>query len=136
MKDNETTARFICLRAQGWTFDRISTELNVSKPTLINWSRQHQFEIQNLRAIETEALARKLFASRQQRWEKLALDLQRVEEELAKRDLAELPTGQLLNQAARLRAEVTREVGEIRFSTPTRHIPNDEYFENVLDWQV
>jgi len=23
-----------------------------------------------------------------------------------------------------------------RFSTATRHIPNDEYFEDVLDWQV
>ena len=40
------------------------------------------------------------------------------------------------HQAARLRAEVGREVGEIRFSTATRHLPSDEYFEEVLNWQV
>jgi orotate phosphoribosyltransferase-like protein len=35
MKDEETIARFIHLRAQGWSFARIATELNVSKPTLV-----------------------------------------------------------------------------------------------------
>ncbi len=136
MKDQETVARFICLRAQGWTFDRIAAELKVSKPTLIGWSRQHQFEIQNLRAIETEALAEKCFASRQQRWEQLARDLRRVEDELAKRDLSDIPTARLLTLAARLRAEAGREAGGIRFSTAVRNIPSEEYFEDVLDWQV
>jgi len=63
MKDEETIARFIHLRAQGLSFARIATELNVSKPTLINWGRQFQFEIQNLRSVETEALAEKRFTS-------------------------------------------------------------------------
>src|SRR4051812_40751110 len=57
MKDQETIARFIQLRASGWSFARIASEINVSKPTLIQWSRTYQFEIQNLRAVETEALA-------------------------------------------------------------------------------
>jgi len=136
VKDQETVARFIQLRAQGWTYDRISTELNVSKPTLIQWSRQHQFSIQNLRAIETEALAEKCFAGRQQRWEQIGRDLRRVETELAKRDLGDIPTARLLGLAARLRAEAAREVGDLRFSTAARQIPSDEYFEEVLDWQV
>ncbi len=55
MKDEETIARFIHLRADGRSFARIATELNVSKPTLIDWGRQFQFEIQNLRSVETEA---------------------------------------------------------------------------------
>jgi len=63
MKDEETIARFIHLRAQCLSFARIATELNVSKPTLINWGRQFQFEIQNLRSVETEALAEKRFTS-------------------------------------------------------------------------
>jgi hypothetical protein len=41
----------------------LATELNVSKPTLINWGRRFQFEIQNLRSVETEALAEKCFTS-------------------------------------------------------------------------
>ena len=55
MTDQETIARFIFLRSQGMSFNDITVQLGVSKPTLIKWSRQHQFEIQNLRATETEA---------------------------------------------------------------------------------
>jgi len=136
MKDQETVAQFIQLRAQGLSYDKISAQLKVSKPTLIDWSRKHQFDIQNLRAIETEALAEKCFASRQARWEQISRDLHRVEAELLKRDLADVPTGQLLTQAARLRAEVSREAGDVRFSTAARHIPSAEYFDEVLDWQT
>ena len=47
MHEPQTVQRFIELRAQGWTYARLLVELNVSKPTLIAWSRKHQFEIQN-----------------------------------------------------------------------------------------
>ena len=136
MKDQETVQQFIHLRSQGWTFDRIAAELKVSKPTLIEWGRRHQFEIQNLRAIETEALAEKCLASRQKRWEQLGGQFKRLEDELAKRSLDTIPTGQLLSLASKLRAEVGREAGPVRFSTAVRNIPNEEYFEEVLDWQV
>ena len=32
--------------------------------------------------------------------------------------------------------EIAKEVGEPRFSLATRHIPNEEFFDDVLDWQV
>jgi orotate phosphoribosyltransferase-like protein len=35
MHEPQTVQRFIELRAQGWTYARLMTELNVSKPTLI-----------------------------------------------------------------------------------------------------
>jgi len=136
MKDQETIAQFIHLRASGLSYDKIAAQLNVSKPTLIQWSRKYQFDIQNLRAVETEALAEKCFAGRKERWELISRDLRRVEGELAKRDLVDVPTSQLLSLAAKLRAEVSREVGDIHFSAAARHLPSDEYFEEVLDWQV
>ena len=34
MYDSETVQRFIERRAQGWTYARLITELNLSKPTL------------------------------------------------------------------------------------------------------
>ena len=40
----ETQNRFVGLRAEGWSFDRIAQELGVSKPTLIDWSRKYQLE--------------------------------------------------------------------------------------------
>lgn len=35
MNDHETIARFVFMRSQGWSFNRITQELGVSKPTLI-----------------------------------------------------------------------------------------------------
>jgi hypothetical protein len=136
MKDAETKTRFIELRAQGWSFARIAAELNVSKPVLIQWGRAHQFEIHNLREVETEAMVEQCLASRRQRWEQLTRDQRRVEEELAKRDLGDVPTARLLSLAAKYRAEIGRETGDPRFSTAVRDIPDNERFESVLDWQV
>lgn len=136
MQDTEVQKRFVLLRSQGLSFARIAEELRVSKPTLIQWSRTHQFEIQNLRAVETEALAEQCFASQRERWEQIGRDLRRVETELAKRDLGDVPTARLLTLAARLRWEASREAAPVRLSAAVREIPQDERFDCVLDWQV
>ena len=49
MNDIEKQQRFVCLRAEGWSFVRIAEELQVSKTTCVNWSRKFQFDIQNQR---------------------------------------------------------------------------------------
>src|SRR5215467_1785944 len=102
----ETIQRFIELRAQGSTYARLMAELNVTKPTLIAWSRKHQFEIQNLRAIELEALRDKWLACTTERVNGLGEQLRRVETELAKRDLSGLSTPQLMAAARTLRRQI------------------------------
>jgi len=72
MTDKENIERFILMRSQGWSFNRIQVELKISKPTLIKWSREHKMEIQNRRSMETEALAERIFGQRHQRWEIMA----------------------------------------------------------------
>src|SRR5262245_19462196 len=99
MHDENTVKRFIELRAQGWTYQRLGTELNVSRPTLIAWSRKHQFQIQNLKAIEMECLAEQWLASVSDRVKALGEQLRRVEAEIAKRDAADLTTAQLFTLA-------------------------------------
>lgn len=136
MTDTETIARFILLRAQGWSFNQIATELNVSKPTLIKWSRQHQFDIQNLRATETEALAERIFGQRHQRWEVLARHLKQIEQEIAKRDLEEIPASRLHGIAAQLRAEIQRETASLRFAEATKNIPTEEFIYDTHKWQA
>jgi transcriptional regulator with XRE-family HTH domain len=56
MKDNETKTRFMELRAQGLPLKKIAAEIKVSKTTLINWDRDFKGEIDNLRAVELEAM--------------------------------------------------------------------------------
>lgn len=127
MTDRENIARFIVLRSNGWSFNRLAAELNVSKPTLIKWSRQHQFELANLRATETEHLAESVFGARAGRWQKLAAQLERIEQEIDKRDLKEVSAAQLHGLAARLRAEIARDChGPLQFTETTGNIPSAE----------
>jgi len=71
----------------------------VAKSTLINWSREHQHLIQNLRAIEWEDFADRTLASKQERLKALAEQLRRLDAELAQRDLALVSTTQLHSMA-------------------------------------
>jgi hypothetical protein len=134
MKDHETQARFVELRSKGWSFARIALELDVSRPTLIKWSRKFQFEISNQRAVELEALQEQLIANRETRARLLAESLRQVEEELKKRNLTEVSTGRLFTIADSLRRQILRETGEVRFTSPLKDIPEEEYHEQVQDW--
>ncbi len=134
MHDEKTVQRFIELRSQGWPFARIGTELNVSKPTLINWSRKHQFQIQNLRAVELEALADKWLSSASDRLDSLGQQLHKVEAELATREVKDLSTPQLYSLARNLRRQIQQIAGPVQFTSPVRELPDDEYHDQVQDW--
>ena len=135
MHDEQTVQRFIELRSQGWPFARIATELNVSKPTLINWSRKHQFQIQNLRAVELEALADKWLSSVSDRLNSLGEQLRKVETELATRDVKALSTPQLYSMARNLRRQIQQTAGPVQFTSPVRDIPDEEYHDQIQDWK-
>ena len=45
MEMNKTQREFILLRADGISFDKIATQLKVSKATLIQWSKLFENEI-------------------------------------------------------------------------------------------
>jgi len=133
--DGNTVQRFIELRAQGWSFERISAELQVSKPTLIAWSRKHQFQIQNLKAIELEALGEKWLAGVTDRVNRLGEQYNKVEAELSQRSLGDLTTPQLHSLSRSLRRQIEQAVGPTAFSVPVNEIPADEYHEQIQDWQ-
>ena len=135
MTDIEKQQRFICLRAEGWTFDRLTEELQTSKPTLIKWSRKFQYEIQNHGAILRERLEQKWLSTLEARINALGEKLQKVETELAKRDVSSLSTGHLFSLADSLRRQIKREIGDIKFSTPVSDIPRDEFVDEVHDWK-
>jgi transposase-like protein len=136
MYDEQIVQRFIELRASGRSYSRICNELNVTKPTLVAWSRKHQFQIQNLKAIELEALGEKWLTPVADRVNTLGGHLQRVESEIAKRDLTELSTPQLFVAARSLRRQIEQATGPTHFTVPVAEIPRDEYHEQVQDWQV
>ena len=122
MKDQETKERFMVLRAKGKSFSSIAQELNVSKQTLINWSRDLKGEIENLESIEVEALREKYSLTTQKRLEFLGESLNKIKSELESRDLSQIPTDRLLTMyfgclkqlQAELRPLDFKSEGEIR----------------------
>jgi hypothetical protein len=135
MHDENTVQRFIELRAQGWSYARLMTGLNVSKPTLIAWSRKYQFQIQNLKAIELEALGEKWLAPVTDRVNGLGDQLRKIESEISRRDVGDLTTPQLYTLARSLRRQIEQATGATGFSVPVNEIPADEFHEQVQDWQ-
>ena len=103
MKDKATKERFVELRAQGLSFSKIAEKLKVSKQTLINWSKDLQNDIANLREIELDDLRDQHNMSETTRIELIGGQLARIKEELAKRDLSDVPTATLLNLFIKLR---------------------------------
>ena len=132
--DDKTVQRFIELRAQGRTYAQLMAELNVSKPTLIAWSRKHQFQIQNLKQIELEALANTWLASITDRVNTLGRQLQKIEAEIATRDEKALTTAQLYTLARSLRRQIEQATGQVQFASPVSELPNDEYHDQIHDW--
>ena len=136
MKDQETVQKFIELRSKGVSFQRIADQLGVAKSTLINWSREHQHLIQNLRAIEWEDFVDRTLASRQERLKALSEQLRRLDAELAQRDLASVPTARLQSMAEQLRRRLDRECDLPRFSAGVELSRDDDTRQAVQDWRA
>ncbi len=135
MHTPEIRQKFIERRAQGWTLVRIASELGVAKSTLVEWSRKLRFELQNQCALELDDLQNRLLGPRQQRAAALAERLAGVENELRKRDLSQLSTPRLYALSVSLRRQIEQTIGDIRFVSPVKDIPGDEYIEEVQEWK-
>jgi len=136
MKDQETVQKFIELRSRGVSFARIAEQLGVAKSTLILWSREHQYVIQNLRAIEWEEFVDNTLVSKQERLKAIAEQLRRLDAELAHRDLASIPTPRLQTMAKQLRRRLDRECGSTIFSAGVKLNRDDETRQAVEDWHA
>jgi hypothetical protein len=110
MGDTETRERFMVLRARNKSYAAIERELGVTKKTLIAWGKEHREEIQNLQAVEHEALLEEYGLTTRARVELFGEELRRVRNELATRDLHELPTPKLYDLLVKLSAQLKAEV--------------------------
>jgi len=106
MKDVETRQRFVELRAQGKSLRAAADELGVGKQTLVRWEREHREQIENLKAIELEALTERYRLTVQAQVERYGAFLEQVTEELRKRDLTTVPTSKLFDIMVKLESRV------------------------------
>lgn len=117
MESMELKERFITLRAQGYSFDKLAKELGKSKQTLVNWSKEFEEEIANLKSIEIEALNERFFLSKQHKIQAFGEILSKLKTEISKRPLSTIPTDRLLDLFMKFFMLLEAEKVEPRFMT-------------------
>lgn len=96
--------QFIELRAKGYSYQKIADELGVSKPTLMDWSKDDQTskDIHNQRTLYLDELQEKYAMTKHHRIAVFGEVLNRAKEELDKRDLSEMSTDKLIAMVIKL----------------------------------
>ena len=117
MTDTKTKQRFIELRAEGLSFDKIAKELKKSKPTLIDWSRELKEEVANLKALELETLYEKYYLQKEARLKTFGDMLNKIKAEIETRDLSDVPTARLLDLLLTYDRQAKEELIEPVFSS-------------------
>jgi len=113
----DTKQRFIELRAKGWSFDKIAKELGKAKQTLIDWSKDLQDEIANLRAMELEAIYESYYLLKENRLETFGGLLNKIKDEVLSRDLTDVPTDKLLDLFLKYNTQIKEEIIEPTYKT-------------------
>jgi hypothetical protein len=126
---------FIELRAQGYSYECIAKELNISKQTAINWSKELEIELHNAKTLALNTLLEKLKLSHWHRVSAFGEQLLKIREELSKRSLADIPTVKLFE----LFIQMQREAKE--FSAPLELKEYKDIYEftlpvNEKSWQI
>jgi len=101
-KNIKDKQKFIELRAEGLSYDKISKEISVSKPTLMKWEKEFSQEIGELKFIEFETLKEKYLMGQRVRLESYGELLKKVKKELMGRDFKELTSEKLISILAEL----------------------------------
>lgn len=127
MSTTEQKERFIELRAKGYSFDKIAKELGKAKQTLIDWSKELQDEIANLKALELEALYEKHYLLKENRLQTFGEMLTKIKKEVESRDLSDVPTEKLLDLLLKYSNQVKEEIIEPTYKS------SEEIEEESLD---
>ncbi|MGA3199630.1 MAG: helix-turn-helix domain-containing protein [Halobacteriota archaeon] len=108
MKDLDTKQKFLELRAQGKSLRTIEKEIGTSRRTLATWEMEYKEDLENLKenlkAVGLEALQERYRLTTKDKLERYGAELQRVTEELGRRDLTNVPTPKLYDLMIKLHA--------------------------------
>ena len=131
----EEQAKFIELRGRGMSFQKISEEMGVSKPTLIKWNGDLLEQVKEAQYMEFENLVEQYGLFRKKRFEiyckALNSALKEFEERAEKGELKEVPTDKLLNLLEQLEKRVEKDTSRELLSVHVRDTwkLNEEYLE-------
>lgn len=108
--------KFIALRAGGDSFRTIAKKLKVSKDTCKKWECSFSDRVSEARKERLEAVYIQFGMMKEARIKGLGARLQKIEEELDKRDLSDVPSDKLLDMALKYRATLKEEFTPLQAS--------------------
>ncbi len=109
MSKPEKHEKFIELRASNESYANIAKKLDVSKTTLFNWAKQYENEIQNQQGLYLDNLQEQYKIGKQHRIKVLGKRLEKLLEEVEKRDLKDVPTSKLYEMIDKTMQALARE---------------------------
>ncbi len=139
MTRDEKKERFIELRIKGETFESIAKELEVSKQTLINWSKEHEVNetITTAKLMKYQNILKVQELNGEAQIEYYSKLINKCKKELFRRDLSEMTPDKLLNLILRASEELKKTVPahNYRFDTDiiTPSILDQEFYFDPKD---
>lgn len=116
-KSQETKDNFVELRAKGMTLANIAKELDIAYNTAVKWNKELEGEVDVARAFKLEEMKEKYRMTREKRIEIYGERLLAIQDELAKRDLSDVPTNKLLEMMQKCEKALDAEIPELEFRT-------------------
>lgn len=117
MKTKDQKEKFIQLRAEGNSFDKISDILNISKPTLIKWNIEFIKKIDNLEYLKYQSILEQHKLVKQKRIEFLSEHLEKINEALSNKTYEDLSIKDLILIRKELSSEIYRETNNNQYYT-------------------
>jgi len=117
MKNLEQKENFIELRAKGFSFEKISTEINVSKSTLIKWQNEFKKEISNREFLNYQNIIEKHQLLKTNKVEILSDFLEKLWKEIQIKDLTKIEIKDLIRIKNDVATELNFTTHNIKYRT-------------------
>ena len=128
-----TQTKFILLRSDGISFDKIAKELKVSKVTLIQWSKLFEDNIKELQFLAMVEIKKRYSNTVAKRYETLLQQLDKIDKAILEADLLETPLKDLIQLQQHTYSQI--ESIEKRFKTKA-YITNKNEFGMVENLEL
>ena len=128
-----TQTKFILLRSDGISFDKIAKEVKVSKVTLIQWSKLFEDNIKELQFLAMVEIKKQYSNTVAKRYETLLQQLDKIDKAILEADLLETPLKDLIQLQQHTYSQI--ESIEKRFKTKA-YITNKNEFGMVENLEL
>ena len=117
MKNIEQKEKFIELRAKGFSFEKCSKELNISRPTLIKWQNEFRTEISNRQFLNYQNILEKHQLLKTNKVELLTAFLEKLWKEIQLKDLTKIEIKDLIRIKNDVATELNFQTNGVKYHT-------------------